>query len=101
MKTLQIDMHPEHTEQGGDWIATATQLHDAQIMKKHFASIELTLFHQLKNMSENDSSKGGDFVFTRGSAPAKIDYKLIEELENVDLEPYRKPRVDRWKLTKI
>ena len=101
METIQVNLHPDHEERGGDWREIAEKLHEAQKMKKHFAVIELQLLSDLKTMSDGKSSKSGNYVFTSIDCRANIDYNLIPQLADVDLEVYRKPRIQKWKLTKI
>jgi len=101
MKILNVDMYPSHIERDMDWAEVAESLYEAQKMKKHFAQVELELLTKLKTLSENLSSKAGNFIFTTTRTRAAVDYNSIPELEGVNLEDYRKPDITRWKLTKI
>jgi hypothetical protein len=101
MKIIDIELNPDHEDRGGEWLEVANMLHKKQIMKKHFAHQELELLKRLKELSEDCSSKGGDFVFTKIVSKGNIDYSKIKELKKVDLEQYRKEDIAKWKLTKI
>ena len=101
LKTVAVNLHADHTERGQKWISIALKLHEAQQMKKHFASIESELRANLEELSEDESSKGGDFVFTRFMSKGAVQYKEIPELSGVDLDSYRKPGYTKWKLTKV
>lgn len=101
MNTIQIDLYPDHKKRGIKWREIAKKLYEAKKMKKHFATIEIQLVKKLKDISEEQSSKSGNYIFTITECKGSIDYNIIPQLADVDLEVYRKPRIKKWKLTKI
>lgn len=101
MKIVSVDLHSDHIKRNSEWIKVAKELYDAQQMKKHFTSIALSLSDKLKKLSNNENSKGGEFLYTAIMTKGGVEYSLIPELQNVDLEQYRKESTMRWKLSKI
>lgn len=100
-KTFEIDLNKDHTERDESWTKIAQELSNAQQARKHFALLEADLKLKLEELSEDASSKGGDFMFTRVMSKGGVDYKAIPQLSGVDLDSYRKAGFARWKLTKV
>lgn len=101
MTILNVNLHKDHTERNGKWLVIAEKLHEAHQMKAYFTAVVLELGKKLKELSEDKSSKCGDFVFTRSLSRGGVDYGSIPQLSGVDLDAYRKESFERWKLTKI
>lgn len=96
-----IDPYEDHALRSETWATVAQELSNAQQAKKHFSILETNLKEKLQELSEDISSKGGDFVFTRFMSKGAVDYKAIPQLSGVDLDSYRKEGFSRWKLTKV
>ena len=50
-------------------------------------------------MCEGQSSRGGGVFVRKVVEKGRIDYSAIPELQNVNLDVYRKPSIEKWKFT--
>lgn len=62
---------------------------------------EEELRNQLIHLSSGVNSRGCGVSLCKVERKGNIDYSKIPELKNVDLEKYRKPTTDNWRLTTI
>jgi hypothetical protein len=82
------------------WIAVAEKLNKIQELKSYYTKIEQELKEELRSLSDNKSSEGGDFIFEVTFRAGTVEYARIPELKSVDLDQYRKDAVASWKLYK-
>lgn len=87
-----------HAERGDDWIELAKQAMKIQQHRKQLEELEKKLIGDLKELSQNVSSRGGNITFTASIRRGSVDYSIIPELRTVNLENYRKPSTESWKL---
>lgn len=93
---------PEATDR--DWVQindsglleTADKLISTKAMIKQLEIAEEKLKSELKSSLTNPRSKLGALKAQRYPVKGNIDYKKIEVLQGMDLEPYRKPRYEKW-----
>lgn len=85
----------------GEWIEVATKRYQIQKQMKQLKDEDERLYEDLVRMSEDKSSKGGGYKFTRSEKSGSIDYSLVPQLLGVDLEPYRKKSFTQWRLSAI
>ncbi len=85
----------------GKWDQVAAKLFEIKQERKRLQELELTLQQRLIMMSNNQTSAGEQFVFLKSSRKGNVDYSLIPELMQVDLERYRKEDIDIWLLKPI
>ena len=83
----------------GQWIEKAKQLYKIKQQIKELERVETFMQEELKIASEGMSAIGGQFLFEKTVKKGNIDYARIELLRMVDLEMYRKPQTEAWKLT--
>ena len=55
----------------------------------------------LIRLCDGKSAQSPNGRITRSVCKGQVDYKLIPELIGVDLEPYRKPPCEKWRITVI
>jgi putative phage-type endonuclease len=53
----------------------------------------------LIEIAAGESTRGGGVVVTKYFAQGTVDYGTIPELDNVDLNKYRKPGAERWRIS--
>ena len=95
---MEIILTSIYTERNGEWIEKAKQALKVQQLRMQYEEMETKLLKELKSLSENVSSKGGGITFTASIRKGSVDYGSIPELRTVDLELYRKPHTETWKL---
>lgn len=100
-KTITVNLYPNHQQQDKTWITIAEQLHEAKQMLKYYKAMEQKLLKQLVTLSNAKNSLGGKYVLTMEERLGSVNYKEIPELENVNLDMYRKDPVICWKLITI
>ncbi len=83
------------------WAQLAADLFLVQQNKKHWEAQESTLLKQLKEMSEGLNSCAGAYTFSCTERKGSIAYDEIPFLKDVNLEPFRKPAVQVWKLAYV
>ena len=95
---ISVNVYPNHVQRTDKWIEVAQELYDLRLLLKHLSLREKQLVDQLKVLSNQESSKGDNFVFTKSKRAGLINYKLAQEILNIDFEPYRNDPVEMWKL---
>lgn len=81
------------------WLhATARYIELAQDIESKEVEREM-LKEQIIAMAGNDCVKGGGVRLSKSIRKGNIDYKAIPELQNMDLEPYRKAPIESWRLS--
>jgi len=100
-KTIKINLYPNHQQQNEQWVSIAEQLHEAKQMLKYYKAMEQKTLKQLVTLSNEKNSLGGKYVLTMEERLGSVNYKEIPELENVNLDMYRKDPVTSWKLSII
>jgi len=83
------------------WEKVAQELHKIKEQRRYLQGIELKLTSKLKAFSEYKSCRSSNFVFYSIEQKGSIDYKLIPELKNLNLEQYRKKVKYGWHIKKI
>jgi len=91
----------DYIEQGKQWTEIASKLYDIKQKKKSLCEEEKAIEESLKNLSNNNNSRSGGFMFTKSTSLGKIDYKSIPELLNRDLSEFRGRPSERWVLKRI
>lgn len=87
-----------YIERNDKWIAKADEVFKVQKIRREMEKMEDELMGQLKELSDNTSSRGGHYKFTAIERKGTVDYKAIPELRRVNLELYRKESTISWKL---
>ena len=102
---MKINLNPyaDHTLQDDSWSQIAKEFYKANLMRKELAKRETFLKEKLKALSGNKSSRGGEFAFSKVEREGAVDYKeiVIQQLPQLNLEPYRKQSTFSWKITKL
>lgn len=80
------------------WLATATMLYDLQQKRKNIEQEEAELKERLKLLSDYKTKSEGNFVFVKEIRTGSVDYSKISILKSINLDQYRRPSVESWKL---
>ncbi len=83
------------------WKQYATQWTTLVQEMKEMEKIEEELRKQLIFLSGESNSKGAGISLCQVRRKGNIDYSKITELQGIDLEKYRKPTTDAWRITCI
>ena len=78
-----------------EWLSIANELREIQALKKKESELKKRLIF----LSQNRSCKGGGLKFRKSVGKGSVDYNAIPALEGLDLEKYRRPPVERWRLS--
>ncbi len=90
----------EHV-QVSQWLITAQLLYQIQQELKRIEKQEKELREQLKALSENKTKHEGEYVFMKEIRLGSVDYTAIDILREVNLDLFRKPSVEAWKLIRV
>jgi len=90
----------EETKQS-QWLITAQLCYQIQQERKSLEQKEKELFAQLKALSENKTRHEGGFIYMKEMRAGSIEYAAIDILKDVNLELFRKPSVETWKLIRV
>jgi putative phage-type endonuclease len=69
--------------------------HELDILK----DCEQAIREKLISLAKGKNAKCSKGQMTRSFAKGQVDMKLVPELIGVDLEPYRKPPCEKWRIT--
>ena len=81
-----------------DWEKMAS---DLKVIKEKISNdkkVEKSLEESLKLAADNESCYFGNFVYEKILAKGTVDYSIIPELKNINLDNYRKASTTRWML---
>ena len=96
--TNAITFHDAAIERDEKWVAKAREYAVIKKTLKELQENEKRLQAELIELSEGVDSRGGGYIFTCKPRLGAVQYKLIPELEGVDLDQYRGKSVDVWKI---
>lgn len=100
MFNINITPFPSHIQQKQDWVSVARDAYRIRQAIKDLKQKETLIMNELKNLSHNENSKGGGFVFSKIVNKGRVQYSKIPELQNMDLDKYRGTATESWKLEK-
>ncbi len=104
MELTSIVIPSTHVTRGKTWINLAKSTYIIQQFRKLVEEKEEHYLNALKNLSQEESSRGGEFKFTKIDRKGVVNYKEIPALQSIlraiDLEKYRGKSSTAWKLTK-
>lgn len=78
-----------------EWQAVCQELKEIQQVKAR----EKQLRARLLELAQGRSCQGYGYKFTKSYSKGSIDYKAVPELQGVDLEPYRKSTIEKWRFS--
>ena len=82
------------------WNATASRLYKAQEEKRDIEAYIQVMKADLVKLSKKKNTCGDEYYFQQQEMIGSIQYGLIPELNNVDLNQYRKDKTSFWKIYK-
>jgi len=80
------------------WIELAERYQKAHQSLKESESIELELRNELIALAGSQSSQGAGIKLSKVPRKGNVEYSRIPSLQGVDLDVYRKPSIEYWKL---
>ena len=86
----------EHND--SQWEIYADDFLAAQKIRKEWEDKENYYRKRLIELAQEKNSKGHGIRLTRFIRRGNIQYDKIAELQGVDLEPYRKPPIESWRI---
>jgi len=82
-----------------EWNQTAYELSNMRALRKKYEREEEILEKRIIEMSGGKSCKGGGVQVSRYIRKGNVDYTSIPELQGRDLEEFRKPPIESWRIT--
>lgn len=82
-----------------DWIEKADKWQRAKRALLDAEAVEESARNELIDATDGRNTEGGGVKVTKYSRQGNVDYKSIPELQDVDLEPYRKPSTVSWRVS--
>ena len=99
-KIARFPSEIDHKEMENDeWLQLAAQYKIVKENLKILEAMENELKMKLITMSDSSSSTGGGVSTTLITRKGAVDYSIIPQLKNIDLEPYRKGETVYWKVS--
>lgn len=92
-KDYELIHSPEWEQTASEWILIQEKVKEIEFKEK-------ALREKLISLSKNKNSMGSGIKVCKTARKGNVDYAKIPELFLVDLEPYRKPAVEYWKILK-
>lgn len=83
------------------WLDIAEKLYKTQLLKNYYYQQEKDLRKELTVLSSFTSQEYENFKFEKIVRKGSINYNKIEILTGINLEVYRKPSTNSWKLTNV
>ena len=99
-KTIET-VYSDHIKRGAEWIEIARQYYEVQMQLKALSAQDKVLKAKIKELSDNKNAIGGGFRWTSIERNGLVNYKLIPELKEVDLDEYRGEGSQSWQLRKV
>lgn len=91
-RDIELIDDPELANEVSEYIVVYKQF-------KNFEKLEKKLKEKIVERSQFKSIKVGDFKVNKSIKPGNVDYKLVPELQGVDLTPYRKENIVSWRIS--
>lgn len=82
-----------------DWEELASQWKACVETLKEWEKKEADLREELILLSGERSSRGAGITLSQVQRKGNVEYNKIPELQNIDLEQYRKPAINTWRIT--
>lgn len=91
----------DYQEMDDAWEEMAEELYSLEERIKRQQQKAKEMKEEMKRLSDFKPSKKGDYMLVSSRKPGNIDYTLIPELQEVNLECYRKSEIVAWTLKKV
>ena len=101
MQTLTPPKSPENDfviREDEAFCKAALHLRQVMTKRKELEKEELEMRNYLIQLSEGHNCKGMGISLSKVVRKGSIDYSLVEELKGIDLEKYRKPNIEAWRV---
>jgi len=81
-----------------EWKELCYEMRQVQNSLKELEGRELTLRQKMIELSNGNNSNGSGYKVMKTIRRGNVDYSQIKELENIDLDIYRKSNIEYWKI---
>ena len=98
LHTRFSNMDTQQLEKDVEWLETADELFKIKMKAKRLREKDSILSKKLQSLSDGQTAKRGRYEYSCNPRKGAVDYKSVPQLQNVDLEPYRKASIKTWKL---
>lgn len=85
-------------ETASQWLETADDLFRVKMQLKRLREKDSVLSKKLKGLSGGKTAKRGRYEYACSARKGSVNYAVVPQLQGINLEPYRKPDVQTWKL---
>jgi putative phage-type endonuclease len=82
-----------------DWTSLVKEYKEVKAELDILRQCEEGIRDKIVELADKKNSIGHGLKLTRSMCKGQVDYKLVPELMGVDLEPYRKPSCEKWRIT--
>lgn len=84
-----------------EWLNLVKEYKEAKDELHILKDCEQLLREKLIERSGGRNAVGGGIKLTKSICKGQVDYSLVPELMGVNLEPYRKPSCEKWRISDI
>ena len=99
----KINLYKDYTERDEKWAEVAHQLYEIGKIKDYYSDEHAKLLKNLKSLSGDTSSHGGEYYFKKEERTGSVDYKAIPAVATMsdeDLDVFRRRGTAAWKINK-
>jgi len=82
-------------------VEVASELYNLQMLITAYKEKADKFKGSLVKLSDGQTKEYGDFKFLRIISAGSVDYSKIEFLKTIDLDKYRRPSRESWKLVSL
>jgi putative phage-type endonuclease len=94
----QLSMKDYHLQENSDWLNAANEWTKINQQMKELEKQEKKSRSALITLSNNENSIGGGVRLSRIISKGRVDYSCVPELKSINLDAYRKPANESWRL---
>ena len=84
-----------------EWENTVTSYLQFKKQRIELETVEKMFHQKLIDLCNDKPSKGSGVRVERSERKGTVDYSLIEEIKDIDLDQYRKPATVQWRICEI
>lgn len=90
-----------YLERDAEWEKLAKQVYETRMLRKRYEELEKHLMDKLVFSANKVPARAGCYRLNMHVRTGNVNYKLIPELNGVDLDKYRSAPVEIWQLEQI
>jgi len=94
-----IEKDYKNMENDKQWMYYANLWKQTSIKRKYYEDLEKETREKLIELSLKSNAKGANIALSKIVRKGNVEYCKIPELKNVNVNEYRKPAIETWRLT--